>query len=40
MTAFGYKTAGDAMDRGQPMGRTGRSRDMAGMGELTSTTDY
>ncbi|KIP10796.1 hypothetical protein PHLGIDRAFT_18207 [Phlebiopsis gigantea 11061_1 CR5-6] len=31
MTAFGYKSQGEAMDRAQPMGRTGRPRDMAGI---------
>ena len=33
MTAFGYKTQGqDGMAAGQPMGRTGTPRDMAGVG--------
>ncbi|KAL4251044.1 NAD(P)-binding domain superfamily protein [Abortiporus biennis] len=32
MTAFGYKTQGkDGMANGQPMGRTGDTRDMAGL---------
>ncbi|KAJ3488130.1 hypothetical protein NLI96_g3065 [Meripilus lineatus] len=42
MTAFGYKTQGeDGMAVGQPMGRAGTTRDMAGLGMHISrhTTD-
>lgn len=31
MTAFGYKTHGDNMAKGQPMGRTGVPKEMAGV---------
>ncbi|EKM57118.1 uncharacterized protein PHACADRAFT_254693 [Phanerochaete carnosa HHB-10118-sp] len=31
MTAFGYKTHGDEMDKVQPMGRTGMPKEMAGV---------
>jgi hypothetical protein len=38
MTAFGYKTQAENMNAGQPMGRTGAPRDMAGVGEFPART--